>query len=157
MSSLISTVRSSKRPSQKQRPSVNNFRRTFQSFWTQFDPSILQDDGRSSWLTTTLRSSSALCLSSSTYCRRTSLVCLAPFKPPGVILPQADRRFVAVIESITKYREPQPEFEAVYLLMPTTHNVDRIIRDFSDGTRQYAAAHLFFIEGMLYARTYEDS
>ena len=32
--------------------------------------------------------------------------------------------------------------------MPTTQNVDRIIKDFSDGTQQYAAAHLFFVEGM---------
>ena len=52
----------------------------------------------------------------------------------------------AVIESISKRRDPQPDFEAVYLLMPTTQNVDRIIRDFSQ-RKQYAAAHLFFIEG----------
>ena len=38
--------------------------------------------------------------------------------------------------------------EAVYLLMSTSQNVDRIIRDFSDGRQQYAAAHLFFIDGM---------
>lgn len=38
--------------------------------------------------------------------------------------------------------------EAVYLLMPTSQNVDRIIRDFSNGKKQYAAAHLFFIDGM---------
>lgn len=54
--------------------------------------------------------------------------------------------FFKVIESITSYREPQPEFEAMYLLMPTNQNVDRVIRDFS-GKKQYAAAHLFFIEG----------
>lgn len=53
---------------------------------------------------------------------------------------------LTVIESITNYRDPQPQFEAVYLLMPTSHNVDRVIRDFSDGRQQYAAAHLFFIE-----------
>lgn len=53
----------------------------------------------------------------------------------------------SVIESITNYREPQPEFEAIYLIMPTTQNVDRIIKDFST-KRQYAAAHLFFIEGI---------
>ena len=50
------------------------------------------------------------------------------------------------IESITNYREPQPQ-EAMYLLMPTTQNVDRVIRDFADGRKQYGAAHLFFIEG----------
>ena len=52
----------------------------------------------------------------------------------------------AAIESITNYREPQPQ-EALYLLMPTTQNVDRVIRDFSDGRQQYGAAHLVFIEG----------
>lgn len=54
----------------------------------------------------------------------------------------------AVIESITSRRDPQPGFEAIYLLMPTSQNVDRIIKDFSNGTQQYAAAHLFFIEGV---------
>lgn len=53
----------------------------------------------------------------------------------------------AVIESINTYRDPQPEFEALYLLMSTSQNIDRIIKDFS-GARQYAAAHLFFIDGM---------
>jgi syntaxin-binding protein 1 len=51
-----------------------------------------------------------------------------------------------VIESITSIREPQPEFEAMYILMPTTQNVERIIKDFSNH-KQYAAAHLFFTEG----------
>ena len=53
-----------------------------------------------------------------------------------------------VIEAITNWREPQPSMEAIYLVMPTSQNVDRIIRDFSDGRRQYGAAHLFFIDGM---------
>jgi Sec1 family len=53
-----------------------------------------------------------------------------------------------VIELITNNREPQPSFEAVYLLMPTSHNVDRIIKDFSGETQQYAAGHVFFIEGI---------
>lgn len=35
----------------------------------------------------------------------------------------------------------------MYLLMPTNQNVDRIIRDFSGNTKQYAAGHLFFVEG----------
>lgn len=52
-----------------------------------------------------------------------------------------------VIESITNYRDPQPDFEALYLLMPTSQNVDRVIKDFTNGRQQYAAAHLFFIEG----------
>lgn len=52
----------------------------------------------------------------------------------------------AVIESISNYREPQ-QFEAVYILMPTTQNVERVIKDFSNDQQQYLAAHLFFIEG----------
>lgn len=56
---------------------------------------------------------------------------------------------LTVIESITNYREPQPGFEAMYLVMSTSQNVDRIIRDFSDGSQQYAAAHLFFVDGMV--------
>jgi hypothetical protein len=52
-----------------------------------------------------------------------------------------------VIESITNNREAQPGFDAVYMLMPTSANVDRIIRDFSGGRQQYAGAHLFFIDG----------
>ena len=31
--------------------------------------------------------------------------------------------------------------------MPTSANIDRIIRDFSAGRQQYAGAHLFFIDG----------
>ncbi|GBE89630.1 Protein transport protein [Sparassis crispa] len=55
---------------------------------------------------------------------------------------------VTLIESISNYRDPQPQFEAIYLLMSTSQNVDRIIRDFSDGNQQYAAAHLFFVDGL---------
>ncbi|EKM50683.1 uncharacterized protein PHACADRAFT_264085, partial [Phanerochaete carnosa HHB-10118-sp] len=55
---------------------------------------------------------------------------------------------VTLIEAITSYREPQPSMEAVYLLMPTSQNVERIIRDFSNGRKQYAAANLFFIDGL---------
>ncbi|KAF8892136.1 Sec1-like snare protein [Infundibulicybe gibba] len=67
----------------------------------------------------------------------------------GSVLKQFDilEENVTLIESITNYRDPQPEFEALYLLMPTSQNVDRVIKDFSNG-RQYAAAHLFFIEGL---------
>ena len=52
-----------------------------------------------------------------------------------------------VIEAITNYREPNPGIEAMYLLMPTSQNIERIIKDFSDGNQQYAGAHLFFIDG----------
>ncbi|KIP07104.1 hypothetical protein PHLGIDRAFT_35581 [Phlebiopsis gigantea 11061_1 CR5-6] len=66
----------------------------------------------------------------------------------GSVLKQYDilEENVTLIEAITSYREPQPTMEAVYLLMPTSHNVDRIIRDFADGRQQYGAAHLFFID-----------
>ncbi|KZT07255.1 Sec1-like protein [Laetiporus sulphureus 93-53] len=68
----------------------------------------------------------------------------------GSVLKQFDvlEENVTLIESITNYREPQPGFEAMYLLMSTTENVERIIRDFSDGRQQYAGAHLFFIDGL---------
>ncbi|RDX40542.1 Sec1-like protein [Lentinus brumalis] len=54
---------------------------------------------------------------------------------------------VTLIESITTHRDPQPQFEAMYIVMSTSQNVDRIIRDFSNGHKQYAAAHLFFVDG----------
>ncbi|RDB23678.1 Protein transport protein sec1 [Hypsizygus marmoreus] len=68
----------------------------------------------------------------------------------GSVLKQFDilEENVTLIESISNYRDPQPGFEAMYLLMPTSQNVDRIIKDFSNGTQQYSAAHLFFIEGL---------
>jgi len=68
----------------------------------------------------------------------------------GSVLKQFDvlEENVTLIELITNNREPQPAFEAVYLLMPTSHNVDRIIKDFSNGAQQYAAGHVFFIEGL---------
>jgi syntaxin-binding protein 1 len=48
--------------------------------------------------------------------------------------------------------------EAVYLLTPTSQNVDRVIADFSMGRRTYKAAHLFFIDGELQiARFYHRS
>ncbi|KAF9802173.1 hypothetical protein IEO21_09958 [Rhodonia placenta] len=68
----------------------------------------------------------------------------------GSVLKQYDilEENVTLIESITNYREPQPGFEAMYLLMSTSQNVDRIIRDFSNGNQQYAGAHLFFVDGL---------
>ncbi|KAG6902573.1 hypothetical protein C0995_014579 [Termitomyces sp. Mi166 len=68
----------------------------------------------------------------------------------GSVLKQFDvlEENVTLIESISNYRDPQPGFEALYLLMPTSQNVDRIIKDFSGATKQYAGAHLFFIEGL---------
>ena len=51
----------------------------------------------------------------------------------------------SVIEVITNHREPQ-SLEAVYILMPTTQNIQRIIRDFTPGNEKYSAAHLFFTD-----------
>ncbi|KAG2157814.1 Sec1-like protein [Suillus bovinus] len=67
----------------------------------------------------------------------------------GSVLKQFDilEENVTLIESISSHREPQ-QFEAIYLLMPTTQNVNRIIKDFSDGRQQYLGAHLFFVDGL---------
>ncbi|KAG6908968.1 hypothetical protein DXG01_002574 [Tephrocybe rancida] len=68
----------------------------------------------------------------------------------GSVLKQFDilEENVTLIESINSHRDPQPGFEAIYLLMPTSQNVDRIIKDFSSAAKQYAGAHLFFTEGL---------
>lgn len=55
-------------------------------------------------------------------------------------------RLRIVIDSISSYRQPQPGMEAIYFLMPTTHNVDRIIKDFSGPEPIYDGAHLFFMD-----------
>lgn len=57
---------------------------------------------------------------------------------------------VSLVESIEHKRDPQPGFEAAYLLTPTSQNVDRIIKDLSPtqgGQPQYAAGHIFFVDG----------
>ncbi|CEL61750.1 Protein transport protein sec1 OS=Schizosaccharomyces pombe (strain 972 / ATCC 24843) GN=sec1 PE=3 SV=1 [Rhizoctonia solani AG-1 IB] len=54
---------------------------------------------------------------------------------------------VTLIESINTHRGEQ-SLEAMYLLMPTTQNVNRIIDDFSQGRKRYGGAHLFFIDGL---------
>jgi syntaxin-binding protein 1 len=38
--------------------------------------------------------------------------------------------------------------DAIYLLTPTTQNVNRLVADFAQGRRTYRTAHLFFIDGM---------
>ncbi|KIK61687.1 hypothetical protein GYMLUDRAFT_42705 [Collybiopsis luxurians FD-317 M1] len=67
----------------------------------------------------------------------------------GSVLKQFDilEENVTQIESISNYREPQTGLEAMYLIMPTNQNIDRVIRDFSSSP-QYAGAHLFFIDGL---------
>ncbi|KAF9647199.1 Sec1-like snare protein [Thelephora ganbajun] len=52
---------------------------------------------------------------------------------------------ITLIEVIANHREPQ-SLEAVYILMPTTENVQRIIRDFTPDNEKYSAAHLFFTD-----------
>ncbi|CAE6413168.1 unnamed protein product [Rhizoctonia solani] len=54
---------------------------------------------------------------------------------------------VTLIEGINTHRGEQ-SLEAMYLLMPTTQNVNRIIDDFSHGRKRYGGAHLFFIDGL---------
>ena len=59
-----------------------------------------------------------------------------------------------VVEAINSHRTVQTQ-EAMYLLMPTTANVERIIADFSNGRKQYGGAHVFFMDGKIqrYQRT----
>lgn len=55
---------------------------------------------------------------------------------------------VTLIESLASHREPQ-SLEAMYILMPTSKNVKRIIEDFTPfegGRPMYGGAHLFFID-----------
>jgi syntaxin-binding protein 1 len=49
------------------------------------------------------------------------------------------------VEPLQSARQPQ-SLEAIYLLTPTSQNVNRIIADF-DGRRTYRSAHLYFIDG----------
>lgn len=37
--------------------------------------------------------------------------------------------------------------EGLYILTPTSQNVDRIIADFSGGRSTYKSVHLYFIDG----------
>lgn len=59
---------------------------------------------------------------------------------------------VSNVENIEHKRQPQPTFEACYLLTPTSANVDRIIRDLAPQQQgkppQYAAGHIFFVDGL---------
>ena len=61
------------------------------------------------------------------------------------------RESLVAVDQITAHRHPEPSMEAMYLLMSTTQNIDRIIRDFS-GQQMYAGAHLFFTD-----RTFQRS
>lgn len=61
----------------------------------------------------------------------------------GMLSARADA--FAAIDLITSYRAPEPNMQAMYLLMPTTQNIDRIIRDFTD-KQTYAGAWLHFTD-----------
>ncbi len=58
---------------------------------------------------------------------------------------------VAQVDNIELSRASQPTLEACYLLTPTSHNVDRIIRDLApEAGKQptYAAGHIFFVDSL---------
>lgn len=74
------------------------------------------------------------------YCKKTSPVSLKTIYETAYL-------FIPVIENINTHRGEQ-SLEAMYLLMPTSQNVDRIIADFAEGRRRYGGAHLFFIDGL---------
>lgn len=57
---------------------------------------------------------------------------------------------VSTVENIEHNRQPQPSFEACYILTPTSANVDRIVKDLTQAQGrppQYAAGHVFFVDG----------
>ncbi|KAK1923455.1 Sec1-like protein [Papiliotrema laurentii] len=54
---------------------------------------------------------------------------------------------VTSVEPLHSPRAPMG-VDAIYLLTPTSQNVDRIIADFSQGRRTYKSAHLYFIDGI---------
>lgn len=58
---------------------------------------------------------------------------------------------VSTVENIEHNRQPQPTFEACYLLTPTSANIDRLIRDLAPQQgrpQQYAAGHIFFVDAL---------
>ncbi|RXK36602.1 syntaxin-binding protein 1 [Tremella mesenterica] len=54
---------------------------------------------------------------------------------------------VTSVEPLHSPRPPQ-NLDALYILTPTSQNVERIIADFSGGRRTYKSAHLYFIDGI---------
>ncbi|KAL7425231.1 syntaxin binding protein 1 [Cryptotrichosporon argae] len=54
---------------------------------------------------------------------------------------------VTSVEPLYSPRAPM-SVDAIYLLTPTSQNVERIIADFADGRRTYKSAHLYFIDGI---------
>lgn len=94
--------------------------------------------------------------------------------PPGHLLEPSSGSLTpprrTEIDIITNKRSPQHHLPAIYLLMPTSQNVDLVLRDYSpapppqqsgrskkdkhqpstppvDNSPKYAAAHLHFVDG----------
>lgn len=67
-----------------------------------------------------------------------------------VVLANAAKMFdlthanVTVVEKLNLERKQMRDMEAVYFITPTQSSIDRVIRDFDEGRRMYAAAHLYF-------------
>ncbi|KAJ9097825.1 hypothetical protein QFC19_006693 [Naganishia cerealis] len=55
---------------------------------------------------------------------------------------------ITAIDPLMSPREPQPTLDAVYLLTPTSQNVQRVLADFAAGRRTYKHVHLYFIDGI---------
>lgn len=56
-------------------------------------------------------------------------------------------RYAAIFLNSDRQFYAQEEEEAMYLLMPTTRNIERIIAEFSNGNRQFRRVHLYFTDG----------
>ncbi|KAG6897816.1 hypothetical protein C0992_010620 [Termitomyces sp. T32_za158] len=87
-----------------------------------------------------------------TLVRNKFLEILRSVNPPGkwkiLVVDEHSQKLLGSTLKQFDVLEENPAFEALYLLMPTSQNVDRIIKDFSGEVKQYAGAHLFFIEGL---------
>ena len=59
--------------------------------------------------------------------------------------PAARRLPPAVVEDITKRREPLPQLVGIYFISPTDEHIKQVVRDFSLAAMpQYRHAHVFF-------------
>lgn len=59
---------------------------------------------------------------------------------------------VVVVENIEQRRQPFPNLEAVYILTPSNNSVAGFLEDFTEKGNMYAAAHLFFTDGIILIR-----
>ncbi|KAL7409093.1 Sec1-like protein [Mrakia frigida] len=53
---------------------------------------------------------------------------------------------VTVIDSLQSARRPEPSLPVIYLITPTTQNVQRIVADFQNGRKGYKEVHVVFID-----------